>query len=218
MTADADLVGLVIIGAGGFGREVADVAQAREGATASMRLLGFVDDGTPDDTLLRRQGVPLLGTTAELARWSTSRFVVAIADPAVRRRLDAVALAAGLEPASLLHPTAVLGSDLRLGPGLIMAAHTSITTNVDVGRHVHMDRNVTVGHDSTLGDYVTLHPGATLSGNVTVGDGATIGSNAVVLPGVSLGAGVTVGAGAAVLSDVGDGETVAGVPARRLRR
>lgn len=209
---------LVIIGAGGFGREVADVLDALNRVTPTYALLGFVDDGAPDGDLLRRRGIGHIGTTDDLARWTGSGYVVAISDPEARRDLDLAALAAGLEPVSLIHPTTALGTDLRLGPGLVTAAHTSVTTNVTVGRHVHVDRHVTIGHDCCIGDHVTLHPGATISGSVTLGDAVRVGSNAVVIQGITVGEGATVGAGAAVIRDVAAGQTVVGVPARPLER
>lgn len=207
---------LVIIGAGGFGREVGDIVDAVNRATPSFDLLGFVDDGAPDAEVLRRRGTAHIGTSAELERWRGAGYVVAVSDPAARRRLDQAAARAGLEAVSLVHPTTALGIDLQLGPGSVTAAHTSLTTNIRSGRHLHVDRHVTVGHDCRLGDYVTLHPGATLSGDVTLGDGVRVGSNAVVIQGISVGEGSTVGAGAVVTRPVPAGQTVVGVPARPL--
>jgi sugar O-acyltransferase (sialic acid O-acetyltransferase NeuD family) len=209
---------LVIIGAGGFGREVADIVEAIDRHSPTFDLLGFVDDGHPDPDVLARRGTPHLGTTHELVRWPGARYAVAVADPVIREELDGRARAAGLRPARLVHPTTAIGADVREGPGLITGAHTSITTNIDIGQHVHLDRRVTVGHDSRIGDFVTVHPGATISGDVTVGSRARIGSNAVVIQGVTVGDGATVGAGAAVVRDVAAGQTVVGVPARPLHR
>lgn len=206
----------MIIGAGGFGRETADIVNAVNQVRPTFSLLGFVDDGTPDPEVLSRRGASHIGTTAQLDQWAGVGYVVAISDPPVRERLDLAAQAADLEPVSLLHPSTALGADLRLGPGLVAAAHTAITTNIDAGRHLQVDRHVTIGHDSRIGDYVTLHPGATISGNVTLGDGVRVGSNAVVIQGITVGEGATIGAGAAVVNDVAPGQTVVGVPARPL--
>ena len=91
-----------------------------------------------------------------------------------------------------------------------------MTTNIHLGMGSQINLVCTIGHDSIIGDFVTMSPGATISGNVTIGSFATIGSNASVIPGVTLGEGCTVGAGAAVIRDVEPGTTVVGVPARTI--
>lgn len=211
---------LLILGAGGFGREVVDVVDAvnRAHDEAPWQLVGFLDDGSPATDLLDRLGVPLLGGREVLDQHAGAWYVVGVAAAGPRRALSAAADAAGLHAATLVHPSATLGRDTTLGEGSILCAHTDVTTHVTVGRHVHVDRQVTVGHDSVLGDLVTLHPGATISGAVTLGEGCTVGSNAVVIQGRTVGAGAFVGAGAAVVRDVEPGVTVVGVPARPLTR
>jgi sugar O-acyltransferase (sialic acid O-acetyltransferase NeuD family) len=210
---------LVIVGAGGFGREVADVVDAINGAAVrpAWDFLGFVDEGSPRVDLLDRRGDVLLGGLDSLGDRADVSFVVAVAGAAARRHLVDAGTARGWLATVLVHPTAVLGRDVHIGEGTILCAHTNVTTHVMVGRHVHLDRGVNVGHDAVLGDRVTVHPGATISGAVALDDDVTVGSNAVVIQGLRVGVGATVGAGAAVVRDVAPGTTVVGVPARVLR-
>ena len=79
-------------------------------------------------------------------------------------------------PANAIHPTAVRGRDVFIGPGSVMAAGSQVTTNIRIGCHVHLDRLVTVGHDRVISDFVSVYPGAVLSGGVTrdVADGSTV--------------------------------------------
>lgn len=215
MTAPHTLESIVIYGAGGFGREVLDVVEAINADTAEFEFLGFLDDGEVDGELLRRRGTRLLEGVS-VAQRSGARYVIGIGDTELRRSLDDRLRTEGLEPAILVHPAATVGSEMILGPGCVLTAGVRVTTNITFGRHVHLNLNCTVGHDSVLGDYVSVFPGATISGNVTIGAGTTVGTGANILPGVTIGPGSFVGAGAVVTRDVGPGQTVVGSPAKPI--
>lgn len=211
---------LVIIGAGGFGREVLDVVEAVDmlGASAGRRrvCLGFIDDGEPDTDRLRRIGAVHLGGTDVLPDYVSARFVVGVSDPVVREQLANRAVASGLTPApALVHPEASMGADVTLGLGTVVCAGVRVTTNVRVGEHVHLNINATIGHDVTVEDYVTVNPLAAISGDVQLGRGSMVGTTACVNQGLTVGPGGMVGSGAAVIKDVTGGVTVVGVPARR---
>ncbi len=212
------LASLVIVGAGGHGREVLDVVEAINAVVPTWRVLGFVAITDPTaigeasrDAFLRR-GVAYLGP--ELGLSVEAWFVVGIGDPAARARIDAQFDAS--RAATLIHPLASLGPDNRVEPGCVLAAGARLTTNVMLGRHVHLNINATVSHDCIVGDFVTCAPGSTVCGNVEIGQGAYIGAGATIIQGRRIGAGARVGAGAVVVDDVGDGVTVVGVPARPL--
>lgn len=207
---------LIIIGAGGFGREVNDVVAAVNDASSQTvwDLLGFVDDGHVHLDRLGRIGTRHLGTTAALTDHSNAWFVVGVGNPRVRRLLADRAYAAGLRAATLIHPTATLGKDVVIGEGSIICSHVSITTNIRIGRHVQLNLNCTVGHEAVLHDYATVFPGATISGEVVLEEDVTVGTNAAVIQGLRVGQGSFVGAGAAVVREVPPGVTVVGVPAR----
>jgi sugar O-acyltransferase (sialic acid O-acetyltransferase NeuD family) len=206
---------LVIVGAGGHAREVLDVVEAINANEPTYDVRGFVDDGGGDRALLGRRGVPLIGPVAELASLEAD-YVIGLGSPQSRRAVDAEVSAFGRSPVTLIHPTATVGSDLRLGPGLVAAAGARITTNVTTGRHVHLNLNATVSHDCVLDDYVTLSPGASVSGNVHLGAEVVLGVGAVVIQSITVGARTVVGAGAAVVRDLPDDVTAVGVPAQPL--
>jgi sugar O-acyltransferase (sialic acid O-acetyltransferase NeuD family) len=211
---------LVIIGAGGFGREVHDVVESINeiGGVNGWDFLGFIDNHVESPELLAARGASHLGGDEVLEHLPAgTQYVIAIGNGAVRRSLDARATALGLEAAVLVHPTAWIGHhQVTLGPGTIVCAHVSITTNVHLGRHVHLNLNSTVGHDARLADYVTVNPGVNISGNVMLETEVMMGTGASVIQGRSVGAGSVIGAGAAVVRDIPAGVTAIGIPAKAI--
>ena len=207
---------IVIVGAGGHGRELYWALSAAIGAgQCAGHLAGFVDDRPPEAGLLDRIGSVWLGPMDVLAELDAD-LVLGIGAP--RSRAAVAAKLAGIGGrVAVVHPSVLIGPDVEWGEGFVACANVSVTTNVRFGIHVHLNRHVTVGHDCVVGDFVSLHPAAVLSGNVSVGARTMIGAGAVVLPGVSIGSDVQVGAGAVVTKDVLDGTTVVGVPAKRMR-
>lgn len=209
---------LVVIGGGGFGREVLDVVEAVNNYHGSsvLDVVGVLDDGAPDHALLKPYGVSHLGPVSILGELDEDvGYVIGIGKPAVRRMLDELGLQLRRSSPVLVHPTAVVGQrGVNLGPGTIICSHVSITNHISLGRHVHVNINSTIGHDAVLEDYVTLSPLVAISGNVRAESGAFFGTGSKVNPGLNIGSGAVVGTGAAVIKDVAQDQTVVGVPAR----
>lgn len=206
-------VPLVIIGAGGVGRELVDLVEAVNTTERRYRLLGFVDDGNPDESLLARRGLRLLGPVRELSSID-AEYVIGVGASLARKAIDEFTRGVGLRAATLVHPAATIGGDNRFGEGTVVCSHVSVTTNVATGRHVQLHVNCTVGHDAVLEDFVTVLPGATIAGRVVLEEGVIVGTNAAVIQGLRVGARSVVGAGAAVIRDVAPRTTAVGVPAR----
>jgi len=193
---------LVIVGAGGQGREMRDTVEAVNGVEPTHEFLGFLaDEGD------------VLGPVDQLTELEAD-YLIGIGDPEARRRVDALAADAGREAPVLVHPSAQVGSDVRLAPGAYLGPGVVITTNVRVGRHTIVNVAATLAHDVVVGDFVTIGPGSHLAGGVCVEHGADLGVGVVVRPGCRIGAGTVVGAGAVVVSDLPDGVVAMGVPAK----
>ena len=204
---------LVIVGAGGHGRETLDIVEAINAVEPTWAFAGFVDDGEVIADRLERRDASLLGTTKILAD-TDPRYVIGIGSPAVRAKLDEQLTAWGRTAATLIHPAATVASDNRISDGVLLAAGARVTTNVTLGRHVHLNVNAVVSHDCVIGDYTTLSPGSLVNGDVQIGTGVFLGTGAIITPGITIGDHAVIGAGAVVVNDVPPGVTVKGVPAR----
>lgn len=211
MTHETNRRALIIIGAGGHGREVLDVV--RNQRATSYRFLGFVADDEPARELMARSEASWLGPV-DLLEQLDADFVVAIGDPTVRAAMHELATSWGKTPATLWHSTSHQAAGVRSGPGTIVLANASVTSNVQLGLHVHINLNASVAHDCRLGDFVTVNPGANINGDVTIHARATVGSGTVIRQGVTIGEGAMIGAGSVVVRDVEPGVLVKGVPAR----
>lgn len=203
---------LHIVGAGGFGRETLDAVRRSAAATATATDVVFVDEH-PSATEVDGCRVLAPGRL-DLAAPDRHEFVVAIADPAVRRRLADRFEQQGLRPTTVIDPRAVISAGACVGPGCVVLAQAFVSTGTALGPHVQINYQASVGHDTVLEEFVTVLPGANIAGGVTIGAASTVGSNAAVLQGRRVGPAAMVGASALVTRDVTAGHVVVGVPAR----
>ncbi len=202
---------LLVLGAGGHGKVVADVARS-----AGWTLAGFVDDAPVLD------GTEIWGIEIySLERLRTDRpdllqaaMALGVGDNVARERAHARLVAAGLRVVSVIHATAAVAPTAVLGEGTVVMANASVNPDARLGRGCIVNTGAVVEHDCRLADYVHLSPNAALGGAVTLGSRTHLGLGAVALPGITIGRDVRIGAGAAVIRDVGDALTLVGVPAR----
>lgn len=198
---------LVILGAGGFGREVAwIVRRICDAGLASWRLIGFCDDA-PAYGQGVLEGVPLLGPVERLAR--PVSFFCAVGKNAVRETLTRRATAMGCRAVTLVDPTAVVAPGVRIGAGSVVGIGSILSVGAVLGEGVIVNHHVCVGHDVRIGDFAQLCPGVSLSGGCEVGRGALVGTQAASIPGKRIGAGATLGPGCCAMRDVPDGAVIA---------
>lgn len=207
---------LVVVGAGGFGRETVEVVHAINAVRPTWRLRGFLDDGLAGTTV---DGVPVIGTTHEPPDDEVA-VVVCTGHPgnyfSRKRIVQRLALPAA-RYATVVHPAASVSAAATLGPGTVILAGAVLTASLRVGAHCALMPGVVLTHDDVVEDFATFGARATLAGRVTVGEGAYIGAGAMVREGRTVGAWSLLGMGAVALCDIPGGEVWAGVPARRLR-
>ena len=210
---------LLIFGAGGFGREVAWLAQ--QCRDERIDIVFCVDQ--PRYVSAPVNGIPVRLLEDFAGDISDQlAYVVAVGDPEQRTRIVGVYETMGMRPATLVHPRVEASRWIEIGPGSILCAGVIATTNIVIGAHVHINLDCTIGHDVVIGDYATLSPGVHVSGNVTIGNRAFIGTGATIINGsptsqLSIGDGAVVAAGACVTKPVEPGALVVGIPAVRKR-
>jgi sugar O-acyltransferase (sialic acid O-acetyltransferase NeuD family) len=205
---------LLILGAGGHGKVVADACLAAGG-----RVAGFVDadpDLTGDEVL----GLPVLGVVNRLEHLAREHGVAAVAlgvgDNRARLELAREVRRANLDLATVVHPRATVAASAVLGPGVVICAGAAVCVEARVGAASIVNTNAVVDHECVLGEATHVCPAAALAGRVSVAEGGFVGIGASVLPCLSIGAWAVVGAGAVVREDAPAAATVVGVPARSL--
>ena len=205
---------IVIVGAGGFGREVAWVVERINAAAPQFKLLGFCDDAA-DKRTGQYGGYPLLGPLSGVkARRDAVGFFCAIGNNRVRRDVFAEGRALGLEPVSLIDPSAVIAPDVEIGRGSFVGVNSVVSVGASLGEGVLVNHQVCVGHDAQIGDFAQLCPGVCVSGGCEAGEGALLGTLAGTIPLKHVGAWATLGAGNVALRDVADGAAVVRLTAR----
>ncbi len=206
---------LIIVGAGGFGREVYAWAMHDPECGESWEMHGFLDDN-----LQALEGfdypIGVVGAIDTYEPQEDELFLCAIGSPQVRFEVCEKLIARGANFYTLVHPSAVIGGNVTLGEGTIVCPQAVLTVDISIGEFVIINCLSSVGHDVVIGDYVSLSGHCDVTGNSQIGEGTLLGSGARILPGKKVGADALIGAGAVVIRSVGDGQKVFGNPAVRF--
>ena len=192
---------LVIIGAGGHGKVIADNAQ-KNGYTD----ICFVDDTTAGTCM----GFPIIGTTESLSALDDGKtgFIIGVGNNEARKR---IAQTYDVNWVTLIHPSAQIGACVSVGKGTVVMAGAIINACATIGEHCIINTGAIVEHDNVIGNYVHLSPGVKLSGTVTVGECTWIGTGACVINNIDICANVVIGAGSVVIRNVRKKGTYVGV-------
>jgi sugar O-acyltransferase (sialic acid O-acetyltransferase NeuD family) len=204
---------VVVVGAGGHGHVVVDVLRAAARGGLMLSVVAVVDDSAPlHGTTIA--GAVVAGGVGALESIPHDAIVIAIGDNGSRRRVQEALASRGEVVVWAFHPSAVISPEAVVEAGAVVCAGAIVGPAARVGAGAIVNTGARVDHHCTIGAFAHVAPGSTLGGAVSVGAEALVGIGASVLPGVRIGVGARVGAGAVVLSDVADGQTVVGVPAR----
>lgn len=202
---------LYIIGASGHGKVIADIATL----IGVYRNIYFLDDNLE----VKKCGkYDVVGTTKDLQYiGDNSDIFVAIGNSKIRKRIMENVISNSLNLVALIHPNAIIASDVEIGKGSVIMAGGVINSGAKIGQGVIINTSSSVDHDCVIGNYAHIAVGAHVAGAVTIGDLVWVGAGAAVINNLVICDECMIGAGAVVVSDLIENGTYVGVPARRLR-
>ena len=201
---------LLIIGASGHGKVVADIALRMN----KWQQIAFLDD---NDSLIESMGVKVIGKiTDAFDKINEFDIIVAIGNNYVRGKLLYQLDKSGAEIPILIHPNAVIGKNIKIDQGTVVMAGTVINCCTTIGKSCIVNTGSTVDHDCIINDYVHICPGANLAGTVNVGKNSWVGIGSVISNNINICCDCRIGAGAAVIENINESGTYVGVPVRKL--
>jgi len=207
---------LVLVGAGGFGREVLWQLGEIDNCAGQYNILGFVDDA-PEFKGKTINGLPVLGDI----RWLSSYpkeicALICVGNPKARKGIyNRIRQNPNISFPTIMAKNVQCSDLVKFGQGCIVCLSSVLTVNIVIGEFVIINLDCTIGHDAVLDDFVTLHPSVNVSGNVYIGACSEIGTGANIIQGKNIGENAIIGAGAVVVNDIPPDCTAVGVPAKR---
>lgn len=207
---------LVIIGAGGFGREVLQLVKEINEQTPTWNFLGFVSEWEETES---PEGILPIGDLEYLKNMNPKPYVVvAIAIADARRRISAICEEAGIPFATLIHPTVRIKGDLcTVGEGSILCEGVLLAVNSHIGKHCILNFSCGIGHDTIVDDFVSMMSETITGGNTYIGKGCYFGLRCIVINKLNLTNDCTFGAGAVIVKDATESGTYVGVPAKMIK-
>lgn len=205
---------LVIIGAGGMGRTIFDIAKESNGYGSEFTVKGFIDDNMQALDGFENYP-PVLGKISEYVPDENDVFTFSIGGEARRKCIDSL-VGKGANFINLIHKTARIGTNVKLGKGNIIAAFTSLGADCSIGDYNMIQSYTVIGHDAVIGDYNRIDTHVTCVGGIHINNEATIHTGAVINHKVTIGNNAKVGACSFVIRKVKEGDTVLGVPAKKI--
>ena len=227
---------LLIIGAGGFGREVLMMAIDNPSYGVDWVIKGYLDsrsdvldafskdsnllpdsmDYSPEKRERYNRNYPIVGDPLSYEPQAGDVFICAVGAPADRRKYAEPLIAKGAQFIRLVHPLSAISTFAEIGAGSIIGAYASMSPDSKIGRHVSISSYTAIAHDVTIEDWVEIGAHCLVAGNVNVASGARIHPGSVVTPKSQIGENAVVAAGSVVFKHVSANTTVMGNPARKF--
>lgn len=208
---------IVIVGAGGFGREVKIIIDDINKVNPEYKFLGFYDDNIEKN--LKVNGFPILGTINDLNNLKEQTFVAfGIGEPKTKMNLVKLLNNENLQFPTLIHPSSVISNDeVNIGKGTIICAGNIITCNIQIQDFVTINLMCTVGHDTLIKNYCSFMPSVNISGEVEIHECVYVGTGAKIINRLQIGKNTIIGAGAVVSKSLPENCTAVGIPAKPIK-
>lgn len=209
---------LVILGAGGFAREVLWLIHRINQIEKQWNVLGFISSGHDSSTKMI-DGYPLLGDDEEVGNYSDAFFICTVGSAKKRKNIIQKLKSSipDIKFATLVDPSVIISESVQIGEGSCICASTILTVNISIGNHVHINLGCTVGHDAIIKDYVTVYPGVNISGAVKIESCTELGTGGQIIQGICVGENSIIGAGSTVIRDIPSDCTAVGSPAKVVK-
>lgn len=209
---------IVIIGAGGFAKEVLWLLEQINNSTDEWNILGFVDK-MPSSNQNKVHGYSIVGDDKWLEKYEDPIHVVcAIGSPTLRKQIiQRLKNKRNIIFPNIISEKAILSDKIDMGEGCIVCASSIVTVDVKLGNFVIINLDCTIGHDAILDDFVTIYPSVNVSGNVTIASETEVGTGTNIIQGISIGNESIIGAGAVVIRDIKGYCTAVGNPAKEIK-
>ena len=203
---------LIIIGASGHGKVVADIAIQMN----KWNNIVFLDDNISIESSM---GLDVIGVTSDAISYKNEAdFFVAIGNNRTRERIQEKLIDSGLNIVSLIHPSAIIACEVEIDIGTVIMAGVVINSCTRIGKGCIINTNSSIDHDNIIGDYAHVSPGSSIAGTVIIKKASWIGVGSVVSNNITICEDCIIGAGAVVVKDITEPGTYIGAPARRIDR
>lgn len=204
---------LYIVGAGGFGRELFAWIEQHPDCGRLWKVAGFIDDN-PDALNTFDYPVGIKGSIQDHQPSQENCYICAIGTPAIKKLVCESLEARGADFISFIHPSVIIGANLKLGRGIVLCPRVTLTSDVSIGNFALINCHSSVGHDVQVGDWVTVSGHCDLTGNCRIGEAAFLATGVRIIPNSKIGASAFVGAGSVVIKSVAAKAKVFGNPAK----
>ncbi|WP_273401853.1 acetyltransferase [Traorella massiliensis] len=205
---------IYIVGASGFGREVAWLIDELD----EWSIKGFIDD---NPSLLGEiiNEIPVIGNSDFLLQTDEiANVCIAIGNPEVRQEIfNRLRANPNLRYPNVIARNVRIDKTIKMGIGNIICCHSILTVNIKLGNFNHINLDCTIGHDVEMNDYITVYPSVNISGNVKIGSCCEFGTGSQIIQGKRIVNNVVIGASATVVKDIKESGVYVGCPARRIK-